>query len=692
MFSTLECVDNFRLYKNFRLRSAQGKTNIQVKLSNDAYMKKELRGRKTKDYSINYITDLKQLFNSNHCTEMSNEDIKKLHKEWGCNVLPTSNKEDVVMKIRESILKLYNNDITGTVMHIYCFLNWYKCSLTKLEKLNKLEERNRLLNFESVIDGEILNKLDVLLQKYDKDDVNEYIMYAQYMLISIIKKRMIVNSESAISKQLKHNICATCNNCKFLGLINDNLEVDNYYILKWEYYPVDKVFRNVIDTFNSELSLQDYLELKGKEFYYFTKIKNAEVDFSSIKSLFLTKDGKQREVYLATKSIDQAALKYLSKRLNSEFHITYPNRDKIMEISFNLIDSLTRLDDYTIFKFDFKDFFGSVKIKRVYDKYIEHSNLLSYEKDLLLILEKKFKYCVQGLPISNTLIEIISRDFDDRIKAEFSDDGLVFYKRYVDDCILIFNHRIKKEKLRNVVEKCRVSVFGKGVLISLSKTYYQTKLDGDDSFDYLGYSFMRRYWNNAKKQDAYYYYEFGIAKKKIEKYKKQLDEIFKDYEINNNDCLLLRRIQYYNSRIVFYNYNGSKYVNKRIWDVRGIINSYRMLRRYIIYDTRNIKDGKAGNKVPYRIQKDTYEFLQYYVKEKRNSLPIVPQYLRGKGCYNHTLWNGFIKNKSIVFQPNIGWSSDLLSDRLMEVGKFTLHKSYYERTRDYYSAIMIKKL
>ena len=404
------------------------------------------------------------------------------------------------------------------------------------------------------------------------------------------------------------------------------------------------------------------------------------------------KDGKSRQVYIANKAIDQATLIYLSKRLNNEFNISYPNRDKIMELSFNLIDSLPRLDNYTIYKFDFKDFFDSVDIKSIYNQYLEHSNLYSYEKELILKIANKYKNCVQGLPTSNALIEIVSRDFDERVKAAFSENGLVFYKRYVDDCILIFNQRVKREVLDKVVDKCRGSIFGGKIKFSPAKTSYQTKLDGDDTFDYLGYSFTRCYWDKPRKDDQhYYYFEFGIATQKIEKYKKQLDAIFNTYELNKNERLLLRRIQYYDSRIVFYNYDGSKYVNKSTWDVRGIIDSYRMLRQYVIFDAHNIKVGTAGIKNPYRIQKETFKFLQYYVKEKRDSLSVVPQYLQGKGCFNHNLWKGFLNNQSIVFQPNIGWSNDLLSERLIEIGGVPSHKSYYEKTRDYYS-LLIKKL
>ena len=652
-------------------------------------MKKELRGRWIKDYDIcDKIADLRLLAES--YDNVSNEQISIIEREYNCHISKVSDTEAIVELIRESILKMYNEEITSTVMLLYCFLIWYKNAVKMLEKLGKLKECEKILDFESVLNSCIISKVGSLLsRKYDKDNVDECINHSKYKLISIVKARVVDKSD--LLEKLKLNIGAAIYNCKYLHFIDNNYKVDNYYMLRWEYYQVDKVFRDVINTFDSEISRSIYEELKGKEYFYFDKIKKAEVDFSSIKSLDIVKEGKTRKVYIANK-IDKATLIYLSKRLNAEYNIVYPNRDKIMELSFNLIDSLPRLDNYTIFKFDFKDFFDSVDIKSVYDKYLEHSNLHSYEKELIIKISKKYKNCVQGLPTSNALIEIVSRDFDERVKAAFAEDGLVFYKRYVDDCILIFNRRIKRDILDKEIDKCRVSTLGKRVLLSPSKTSYQTKLDGDATFDYLGYSFTRCYWDKAKKEEQYYYYfKFGIAASKIEKYKMQLDAMFNAYGLDMNERLLLRRIQYYDSRIVFYNYDGSKYINKSTWDVRGIINSYRMLRRYVIFDDRNIKEGSANATYPYRIQKDTYKFLKYYVKEKRDFLSVVPQYLLGKGCFDHNLWSGFIKNKSIVFQPNIGWNNDLLNKRLTEIGVTQIHKSYYEKTRDYYSTL-IKKL
>ncbi len=648
-------------------------------------MKKELRGRKTSSYLLRYVPDIENIITSHRFDKEMDEDAKALNNEFGFDISTASNIEDCSDAIKRNILGMYNDDITPSVMFLYSFIYWFQRSSKVLNIKGHFEKRTKLLDFGVVLNQETIDSVDVLLtQEYDRDDVDEYILHAQYKLLSIVKKHIVLKDNIESFLQFEKIIVAVINNSRYLCLINDKLEVDMYFLMQWEYYPVDKAFRDVVDKFNSELNRKTYMELKGNEYFYYDKIKKAEVSFSSIKRLPIMTDGKLRTVHVANEPIDKATLIYLSKRLNKEFHISYPNRDKIMELAFNLIDSLPRLDNYTIFKFDFKDFFDSVEIRSVYKKFIEHSNLYSCEKELLLKLARKYKYCVQGLPVSNALIEIISRDFDDRIKAAFSTYGLVFYKRYVDDCILIFNHKLERSIVEEQIERCRVSTFGKKVLLSSTKTSYQTKLDGDETFDYLGYSFNRCYWDKSK---SHYYYKFGIASKKIEKYKKQLDAMFDAYEDDLNDRLLLRRIQYYNSRIVFYNYYGSKYVNKSTWDVRGIINSYKMLRRYIIYDN-NMRAKNTHNKKPYRISKETYFFLRYYVKEKRDALLCIPQYLQGKGCDDHTLWNGFLKNKSIVFQPNIGWSNDLLNKRLIEVGVVPWNKSYYEKTRDYYSTIL----
>lgn len=655
-------------------------------------MRKELRGKDIKHYNFDNYLNIKRVIEDHFNNAACDVDEKRLLSEYGFDVSSIKRASSAPDKIKESILELYNNEISSSVIFLYVFLSWYRESSIKIENAGYHDDKKVLLDFSDTLSRDTVTNVDMLLKvKIDGNTLEEIKKHYQYKIISAVKKQLPQLNETELYIRILHIIKTAVDNVKYLKLIDDKEDTVNTFLLQLEYYPVDKTFREVIDTFDSEQSKPTYEELKGHEFQYYNAIKNTKVGFSSIKPIYIKKEGKKRKVYIARTPIDQAALIYLSKRLNKEFHITYPNRDKIMELSFNLIDSLPRLDNYTVYKFDFKNFFESVEIKDIYEKYIKNSNLYTYEKEMILLLAGKYKCCAQGMPVSNALIEIISREFDESIRAIFSDDGLIFYKRYVDDCILIFNHRIPKSYLVDAVNLCRIRVFGESVKLSKAKTSYQTKFDGDVKFDYLGYSFTRRYWPKQRKIQEYYYFQFGIAEKKIEKYRKQVDEMFDSYIRNGKERLLLRRIQYFDSRVVFYNYEGSKYVNKSTWDVRGIINSYRMLRRYVIFEDQNLKSGEAGKTIPHRIDIDTYDFLRYYIRKKRDSLATVPDFLQGKGCDYHTLWNGFIKNKSIVFQPNIGWSSQYLSGRLLELGIIPYGKSYYEKTRDYYTEL-IKKL
>lgn len=657
--------------------------------------REELRGRKTSDFCVNRVVDFHRFYNHFESLEYLEERIF-IEEELRIKLDKTTSLDTFKEKIIEDILDKYNANIHPMYILMYVYICWFKKCSKKILKLidsNNVSKKEHLfqsmLDFEDIFTENIIKNRKKLLSEYDKKKPETIIFYEKLRLIDNIYNKVDVSSDEQ-AEQVFLQIKNTISNCIFLEIINpNNYKINNSFLLKWEHYPVSNLFQNVVDSFNSEISRTAYIDLKSNEKKYFDLLMKGECDFNVISKMKICKEGKHRNVYLTDDPFIQATLNYLSKRLQVEFSIKYPNRDKIMEVCFPLIDSLTELEDYTILKFDFENFFESVEIEYIYNKYIKHSDLYSYEKNLILLLNEKFKVCSQGLPTSNVLIEIISNDFDKMINSCFIREGLVFYRRYVDDCILIFNHRVEKEHILDQVNRLREMVFGSNVSLSSAKTFYQTKYCGDEGFDYLGYKFNKKYWDNDKS----YYFEFGIAEKKIVKYKIQLDKIFAAYSDDTDECLLLRRLQYYDSRIVYYNYNGSKYVNNSSWDVRGIIENYKMLRRYIIYDSKNEKRIFRGGKkkVPARIGIETYQFLKHYVRNKRNELTNIPQYLIQKGCENHSLWHGFIHNKSIVFQPNIGWSNNFLNSRLSELGIATNRKSYYEKTRDYYN-YLIKKL
>lgn len=95
------------------------------------------------------------------------------------------------------------------------------------------------------------------------------------------------------------------------------------------------------------------------------------------------------------------------------------------------------MKNFTIVKFDFKDYFNSVSSIYTFEKYIKSNLSNRQEIDLLENFVYKTKYAYAGLPTSNAIAEIIAKEFDSIIRYTFSGKGLIFYERYIDDSILI---------------------------------------------------------------------------------------------------------------------------------------------------------------------------------------------------------------------------------------------------------------
>lgn len=430
-----------------------------------------------------------------------------------------------------------------------------------------------------------------------------------------------------------------------------------------------------------------YLELKSKEYKIYKALLQGDLQVGEIRKNVIKKEDKEREVCTMRSPMDKMIVDYLAKRMREVFSVSFPDRDRIMEIVINLVDSLPKLQDYTIYRFDFKDFFKSVSAKMVYEKFIRESEMSRFEKKLILELIEKTDDlgCAQGLATSNVLIEIISNVFDNAILTAFDDMGLVFYKRYVDDGIIIFNKRIGIKEVRDVLQEKIEIIFNaekdenlkeyvKGkVTLSLDKERYQTKYVGEIEFDYLGYAF--------RLERPAYKYQYGIVSRKLGKYRQQLRGIYEDYAISGNERLLYHRLRFNNSRIVYYDYSEYKYKNKRKWDVRGITNNYRMLRRFMVYENKIIRE--------------TEEFLKNYHKELLKEMYItyrflIPDFLKGKGIDNFSLWLAFEKNHSIVFQANIGWNIKYLVGAIKDITGGNYGGSYTDLVKKYLELIFLE--
>ena len=79
---------------------------------------------------------------------ISDEHIIFVKEEYGCDISGISDKEAIIEIIRESILEMYNDAITPSVMLLYSFLIWYKNALKRLERLGEIEKCGKLLDFK----------------------------------------------------------------------------------------------------------------------------------------------------------------------------------------------------------------------------------------------------------------------------------------------------------------------------------------------------------------------------------------------------------------------------------------------------------------------------------------------------------------------------------------------------------------
>ncbi len=624
----------------------------------------------------------------------------------------SANSNDIqshIDSIRSDILGRYNYDIPSYYFYLYYFIYWFETAQERLHKfyidentrhniLSKLINFDEYLNPFSAQNATDEKTIQNRLKTHNKNDIYECIDHEQL--------RLIYNTYNYVSDNniIIELICNTVHNIQYINLITKDYNIDNEFILKWEYNPVPTLFNNLInETKDSEDDKSIYHNLKQQEIHLYNATVSGDYNFQPFKKKLIKKENKTRVVYEPTTVADKVILKYLSKRIKEELNITYPNRDKIMDICFDLIDSLPRLEDFTLYRFDFKDFFDNVDSSLIYNKYIIPSSLSIGEKKLIKKVLDGHWGCRQGLPTSNALIELTGRDFDENIKSYFLKKGLIFYKRYVDDCILIFNQKILEDEIHGYIISIIKDYFGKRIKISPTKTVYQTKYTPSSKFDYLGYSFELKPWINSSNGEIIdYYFQFGIASKKQDKYKAELDHIINAYNIDHNSLLLLRRIQFYNSRIVFFNYSKN---SDRIWNVSGIIETYKLLRKYIILDDENIKkdivrnqlekiprDGGKNhtNSVPHRIDPETIDFLKNTLARKTCKCTPIPQFLLNQRASDHSLWHAFINKHSIVFQANVGWSNKYLRKRCRELKIDISNMKYSEKASSYYKEITKK--
>ena len=183
--------------------------------------------------------------------------------------------------------------------------------------------------------------------------------------------------------------------------------------------------------------------------------------FEDAEIIVLQQGTKKRLVkrYKDRYSTESILCQCIKQVLDNDFKIRYPNRNKISRALFGILPTTIQMVDFTIVRFDFKDYFNSISTEYTYKKYIESRISDRFTRDLVGDFCKKTKYAFAGLPTSNAIAEIIAAEFDARIEQEFNSLGAVFYSRYIDDSVLILNKYVSQDSIRNKLDSILESVF-----------------------------------------------------------------------------------------------------------------------------------------------------------------------------------------------------------------------------------------
>lgn len=399
-----------------------------------------------------------------------------------------------------------------------------------------------------------------------------------------------------------------------------------------------------------------------------TSFSKATFDFSKTTSITLSQNGKKRLVkqYDDLYSAENVLCHCIKQILDRVFKVKYPNRNKISRDLFSTLSASIQMSDFTIVKFDYKDYFNSISSIYVFEKYLKDNLLDRYEMDLVKSFVYSTKYAYAGLCTSNAVAEIIAKYFDEAVRQAFLSNGLIFYERYIDDGILILNEHMDDTEVNGILSSILSDVFhdnsfkcGKcRTKFNLQKYEYISRrkiLAGKCSLDFLGYEF----WLDSKpaKSRVEIEIKYGITQAKREKYNARLDRLIACYtdpsSPDYNKLELLRhRIAAFSSREVYM----SKHFRSNVWRVKGFISNYGELR-YLL-DTGLIETS-------------TENFLKNTIDEAFDRAGIdKPYFLMGGGKLNcgYNLHGNMKSNKTILLVDHIGYDYKSLVALCKQIG------------------------
>ena len=134
-----------------------------------------------------------------------------------------------------------------------------------------------------------------------------------------------------------------------------------------------------IQHINSQISIKDTIAKKDESEMdiiadrVLNEFQSDTFNFNTAETIILNQRNNKRLVkrFASEFSTENILCQCIKQILDREFKVKCPNRNKILKSLFNTIGSIKHMHDFTIIKFDFKDYFNSVSSVYVYEQIIK---------------------------------------------------------------------------------------------------------------------------------------------------------------------------------------------------------------------------------------------------------------------------------------------------------------------------------
>ena len=411
------------------------------------------------------------------------------------------------------------------------------------------------------------------------------------------------------------------------------------------------------------------------------KLTNEDDLFSELSTSFLTqkkylgKNKKKRLIKQTSDIADDILSICVKHSIDRAFKINFPNRNRICKVLFNILPSVVQMRDFTIVRFDFRDYFNSVNSIYVFEKLIKSQILRRDELDLIRHYVNKTHWAFCGLRPSNSIAEIIALQFDNVLKTKLSSLGLIYYERYIDDGLLILNRFIQESEIRRIISDSLQDVFYDKTITCLNRVrlnekkfdYFSSRKYISKKISFLGYLFTFIPTKVKGKKCHKFDITYGISEEKRLKYIDRLKKLILPYytpEASSNNeyqnlVLLTHRIRCFSTRQVYV----LRHLKSYTWKSKGLIANYGELR-YL---------ADKGS-----LDSDTKKFLLTAIEQAFTQLGKHPPSNITK---EFNLLENLQKNKTLVFVKGIGYNRKDLNRLCKAIG--ITSKSYDGLVRDY---------